>query len=113
MSKSIERRGYWTRRIRRALAGVLVAAGFVFASGALAAGAVVATPAASLHIPKRSGAPSAGREVEVAPVLYRSLASGGRRDFAIEFRERADLSDAATLSWQARGREVYARLRET
>ncbi len=113
MSKSIERRGSWTRRIRRVLACVVVCAVCVFGSGALAAGGVVATPAASMHVPKGAGAPTAPREVEVAPVLYRSLASGGRRDFAIEFRERADLSDTAAMSWQARGREVYARLRET
>jgi subtilisin family serine protease len=113
MSKFIERRGSTMRRIRRALAGVLVSAVCAVGSGALAAVVVVATPAASLHVPKAAGTPSAPREVEVAPVLYRSLASGGRRDFAIEFRERADLTDTPAMSWQARGREVYARLRAT
>jgi glucose-like phosphotransferase system IIB component len=77
MSKFIERRGFRTRRIRRALAGVLVSAACVFGSSALAASGVIATPAAAIHVPKGNNAPSAPREVEVAPALFRELASGG------------------------------------
>ncbi len=87
----------------------------VFASGVSAAGGIVRTPVAHLQIGGGAGA-TPGQStlgVDIASSLYRQLASGGRRDFAIEFRERADLSAARTLDWNARGRYVYERLRQT
>jgi len=95
-------------------ARTLAMALLVFASGASAAGGVVRTPVPHLQIGGSGVTPVNGTlSVDIAPQLYRQLTSGGRRDFAIEFREHADLSAALTLDWSARGRYVYERLRET
>jgi subtilisin family serine protease len=104
---------FWSRA---AWSHALAAALLVFCAGAsAAANGVIKTPVPNLQI--RSGTTtSAGGgalTVQIAPLLYRQLASGGRRDFSIEFRERADLSAARSLGWNARGRFVYDRLRET
>ncbi|HEY6941074.1 S8 family serine peptidase, partial [Dokdonella sp.] len=84
----------------------------VFCNGLLAATGAIRTPVA--HV-RGAGAPAgaATTTVEIAPALQRRLAGGGRSGFAIEFRERADLSAARTLDWNARGRYVYTRLHET
>lgn len=85
----------------------------VFCSGVLAAGGVIRTPAQNPQIANGRQGPTGTPGVEIAPLLQRQLASGGKRDFAIEFREHADLSAAPTLDWSARGRYVYQRLHET
>lgn len=50
---------------------------------------------------------------DVEPALLRGLQSGGSRSFVVEFRERADLSAAYGMEWQARGRYVHEQLRRT
>ncbi|HEY0229872.1 MAG TPA: hypothetical protein VGC55_01355, partial [Dokdonella sp.] len=84
------------RRSGTFCSSALAVALLVFCGGAPAASGVIRTPAPHLHIGgSANAAPARGAlGVDVAPQLYRQLASGGRRDFAIEFRERADLSAA-------------------
>jgi hypothetical protein len=103
------------RRIRLAVAAVTAA---LLCATAQAFGG--SQPAAGRPVPGRpnmilpAGAPAgAPAGVEVAPALHRALLSGGRRDFAIEFRARPDLSAAYRMDWIARGRYVHERLRET
>lgn len=77
------------------------------------AGGVSAAPAPSL--PGAAAAPQIGNgsAVDIAPRLHRQLLAGDKRDFTIEFREKADLSAAYTMPWVERGRFVHERLRET
>jgi subtilase family protein/carboxypeptidase family protein len=115
MSKEFEGRSP-SRRVPRSLVNAVLAAVLVCFSGALAAaGGMIKTPAATIRtVPAQASASGQTTlDVDVAPVLYRQLAVGGRRDFAVEFRDRADLSAAAGMSWQQRGRYVYERLHET
>ncbi|MBO9663360.1 S8 family serine peptidase [Dokdonella sp.] len=103
------------RRWTHLSATVLCSAALVFGSGVLAAGKPVAgTPKAPL--PSVSGpgaAPVTPAGVEISAKLQRDLLSGGKRNFTIELRERADLSAAYRMDWLQRGRYVHQRLRET
>jgi len=113
MSRGIERRRPESRRFSRFLSSAALAAALTCFSGALAAGGVVQTPSASIRVGQSPTTGQTRLDVDVTPVLYRQLASGGKRDFAIEFRERADLSAAAAMPWQQRGRYVYQQLHDT
>jgi len=85
----------------------------VFCHGLLASTGEIRTPAAQVRGSTGTAGGQATTAVEIAPALQRRLAAGERGGFAIEFRERADLSAARTLDWIARGRYVHERLRET
>lgn len=52
-----------------------------------------------------------GSGADIDQSLLRSLQGGTSRSFVIEFKERADLSAAAAMDWQQRGRYVYEQLR--
>lgn len=94
---------------------VLCVAALVAGSGAAAAGGkpVPGTPTTPLRSTGGDGRMPLPAVADVAPRLQQALASGGRLDFAIEFRERADLSAAYAMDWIPRGRFVHERLRET
>jgi subtilisin family serine protease len=105
-----------TRVGRTFWSSVLCVALLTFAGGASGANkGVIRTPQPNLQMSGAKAAAHGGTapSVEIAPLLFRQLASGGHRDFAIEFREHADLSAARSLDWNARGRFVHERLRET
>lgn len=97
-------------------ATILCGAALAFGSGLLSAGSkpVAGTPRATIPLGGGStpGNPTPGG-AEVAPKLHRELQSGGKRTFAIEFRERSDLAAAYKMDWVARGRYVYETLRTT
>ena len=57
--------------------------------------------------------PMAAQGAEIEPALLRGLQAGGSRSFVVEFRDRADLSAAQGMDWQARGRHVHEQLRRT
>jgi len=99
-------------RQHRFLLGVFIAAATAFtgALGAAApAGVIVTTP-----LPSNASPPSINHSgIEVSATLERQVRQRGKADFAIEFRDRADLSAAAGMNWNERGRYVYQRLRET
>jgi subtilisin family serine protease len=97
----------------RFLSPMLGAALLVFCNGLLASTGVVRTPAAQIRGSAAIPGSPATTAIEIAPALQRRLAAGERSGFAIEFRERADLSAARSLDWTARGRYVYERLRDT
>ncbi|MBB5206488.1 S8 family serine peptidase [Chiayiivirga flava] len=88
---------------------LLLLAGLTVAGGGPAAAqtaGVLRTP-----VPQISGRDAA--TVTVDEALSRRLRAGGAQDFAIELRERADLSAAAGMDWDARGRHVFEQLRAT
>ncbi|MGN6519689.1 MAG: S8 family serine peptidase [Dokdonella sp.] len=97
----------------RFLSPMLGAALLVFCNGLLASTGAVRTPAAQIRGSAAAPGNPATTSIEIAPALQRRLAAGERSGFAIEFRERADLSAARSLDWTARGRYVYERLRDT
>jgi subtilisin family serine protease len=75
-----------------------------------------AVPRLSHHAPSAGGPQTfAGKnpDIEVDASLVRQLSNGNRRDFAIEFEARPDLSAAYRMDWAARGRYVLQRLRQT
>ena len=87
------RRGFWSALLRSATWGLVI----VLALGAI---------------------PSAwGQETElkpsVEPALLRQIQKNDTAGYMIYFREKADLSAAQGMDWQARGRFVTQRLRET
>ncbi|HUD41818.1 MAG TPA: carboxypeptidase regulatory-like domain-containing protein [Dokdonella sp.] len=61
--------------------------------------------------PQRPGPALDGSGAEIDQALLRGLQSGTPRSFVIEFKEQADLSAAAGMDWQQRGRYVYEQLR--
>jgi subtilisin family serine protease len=100
------------RRPRRVLSMLLLAA-LTFAAGAPVA---AAQPEGTLRSSKpqvQSSARVAAGTVQIQPTLMKQLAAGKRRDYVIELAERADLSAAAGMEWQARGRYVVEQLRAT
>jgi subtilisin family serine protease len=97
----------------RFLLSLFVAAAATCTGGLTAA----ATPPGRVAIgPLHPGTPTHPQidrsKVDVSVTLERQL-QHGKADFAIEFSERADLSAAAGMGWNERGRYVYQRLRET
>lgn len=95
-----------------AVASLLCAATLAAGSGLAAVKPVAGTPGTAIRPVIGAGGPSASpAPVDVAPALHRALMSGGKRTFAIEFRERPDLSAAYRMDWIQRGRYVYEQLR--
>lgn len=89
-----------------AISTALTASGFASDSGALGR----PNPPMRAQTGQQADEPLA---VQIAPVLLQRLQTGNRSDFVVEFRERADLSAAAGMDWNARGRYVHRVLRET
>lgn len=96
-------------RLRRCLSLLLPTALLV----ALAGQPVAAQSAGQVRTPTPQVSAQPGTGVQVDAGLARALRGGERRDFAIELRERADLSGAAAMDWATRGEFVVTRLRET
>lgn len=98
---------------RRATSALLVPllAALTFASGVHAAPTVAGVlRAPQTQVKAMSSTPREG--VEIQPSLLKRAADEPR-DYVIELRERADLSAAAAMDWQARGRYVVEQLRAT
>ena len=96
-----------SHRLRPALA---------LALSCLAAGASAAelrTPQPRMQAVDRGEVPANASPTRVAPDLAKRLDAGGRQDFVIEMSQRADLSSAAAMDWQARGRFVVQQLKAT
>lgn len=128
MKSSTKRSG--TRASRAATwAAMGLVACLVFASGAAASpkdslrGAVRVQPSGAADtaalVGSRSNhaaAPARGigknPDIYVDPNLVRQLTAGGTQDFAIEFKERPDLSAAYSMDWKARGRFVHRQLQQ-
>jgi hypothetical protein len=47
------------------------------------------------------------------PQLWKALQHGETQDLVVEFKQKADLSDAYAMAWVERGRYVWERLKET
>jgi subtilisin family serine protease len=94
------------------VASVLCAATLTVGSGLAAVVPVAGTPRTAVQ-PGAGGAGPTGSPapVDVAAPLHRALLSGGKRTFAIEFRERPDLAPAFRMDWIQRGRYVHEQLR--
>lgn len=92
----------------------VIAGALVLAVGSLsAAPGVVKTPGATAQ-PNAVNVRSDVVDAKMSDTLVRRFSSSGAKsDFAIEFRERADLSAAFGMAWSERGRYVHERLRST
>jgi hypothetical protein len=90
----------------------LLLAGLVFAAGAAAA---PAPQGAMRHPTSRPIAPETASPggLPISPGLAKRFASGQPADYVIEMTERADLSRAAGMSWEERGRYVVDTLKAT
>lgn len=93
---------------------MLALAALVFAGGAFAAPIQPAPVLPGLSVSAPNAAQiGRGSAATVAPRIERALLGGGKQDFTIEFRDKADLSAAPSLPWNARGRHVVERLQAT
>lgn len=93
---------------------MLALAALVFAGGAFAAPIQPAPVLPGLSVSAPNAAQiGRGSAATVAPRIERALLGGGKQDFTIELRDKADLSAAPSLPWNARGRHVVERLQAT
>ncbi|MDY0019927.1 MAG: S8 family serine peptidase, partial [Anaerolineae bacterium] len=71
----------------------------------------------SARVPQSTPTPPAASRANLPPIvepqLAQTLTSEGKSDFWVEFSERADLSPAYAMNWEARGQFVYDALRTT
>lgn len=92
---------------------IVLLSALVGSAGASAASGELQSPSPRVRSSSERGATDIDRAVKIQSALLQQFQTQDRQDYAIELKERADLSAAAGLDWNARGRYVVEQLKAT